>query len=158
MIGNLYRCSEDDLARLDGDDPYALWELLDRDNPPPLSLEKDWHAIHALLVGAAGDDSGAAGFLLTGGREWHVSGGYGPPRIYDPAETRRIDEFLRDMRDDRFWSTFDASRFAAEDIYPRIWDEPEGELRAALVATFREMREFIAETAASGDLLIFEIA
>jgi hypothetical protein len=55
---------------------------------PPLNLEKWWHSLHHFLTGEIGPAGGAGGLLLTGGREVGEDMGYGPARLYNPAETK----------------------------------------------------------------------
>lgn len=156
MIGYLREVSAADLQQLDH--IAGVHRLLGRDDPAALCLEKDWQAIHYLLTGSAEGGSDPLGFLMVGGREVGAETGYGRPRLFAPDDVRRLNDALRAMSDDQFWSRFDAQQFEAEQIYPGHWDdESPDELRDAFVATFHEVRDHVARVASSGGQMIFAI-
>lgn len=125
----------------------ALEPLAESDT---LQLDKSWHALHFLFTGTAWEGKPPAGFLVTGGTQiGEVDVGYGPARSFTPAEVRDIAAFLDGQAEDDLRSRIDPAAMQALDIYPSVWSEDTDieEEWEYLVASFRDMKEFVGEAA-----------
>src|SRR5215212_4166924 len=113
------------------------------------SLEKDWHALHFLLTGDAGDAGGVASFLLHGGEALDDAElGHPPTRALRPAEVRRVSGFLSALEPEALGERFDPAQMAELEIYPsRGWDDAGAEELESLLDRFEELRAFVAEAA-----------
>jgi hypothetical protein len=152
MIGMVYAVTPSDMQRLAAD-PGDVEELLRYDNPKAVSVsvEKAWHGLHYLLTGSAEESGGPLGFLLEGGAPIEeADGGYGPPRLFTPEETRAIQTALAGISDVDLWSRFNRGDMTKQGIYPEIWDEPEADLRDEYLMYFRELKSFLDKAVAAG--------
>jgi len=89
-------------------------------------VDKAWQAIHFLLTGTATEGEFPRAFLLVGG--WEVPGievGYGPARIFRPAEVAAVDRALTDVSTEDLLCRFDGPAMEEADIYPNIWTRDE---------------------------------
>jgi hypothetical protein len=130
----------------------GIEELLRYDNPKAVSVsvEKAWHGLHYLLTGSADESGSPLGFLVEGGQEIEdADGGYGPPRLFTPEETRAIQTALAALTDDDLWSRFVPAEMNELGIYPQIWDEPESDLRDEYLMYFRELKSFLDKAVAA---------
>lgn len=122
-----------------------------------LSLEKAWHGLHYLLTGSATEGGLPLGFLLEGGEAVGDDDGYGPPRMFSPAEVQQIDAALAAVSDAALWSRFDADEMSSEGVYPDCWDEEEDELREEYLSYFHEMKKVIKNARAKGNGLLVSL-
>jgi hypothetical protein len=119
-----------------------------------ISLEKAWHGLHFLLTGQAHGGTAPLSFLVDGGQavgdpdEW----GYGPPRVFTPAEVLALHSALAGISPEQLWSRYDPGQM--EEVYPQIWDEPEEELREEYLTYFGTLKELIASAAAKGQAIV----
>jgi len=155
MICYVRKFAEGDLDVLAGP-PEQAYELFRRDDASNrlLSLEKSWHGLHYLLTGSARGGKEPLCFLSRGGRSVGRALGYGRPRLLGEEFVRRLDAALHEISDDELWGRFDAARFAAEGIYPFIWDEPEDQLRDEYLDYFHRLKAFVSLAATRGGELL----
>jgi hypothetical protein len=115
-----------------------------------LSLDKAWHGLHYLLTGSAEPVEGAPGSAVLGGSEVGDDDlGYGAARVFAAGEVSEIAAALgRDGLERELLSRYDPDRMSAAGIYPGGWDRPDQ--CDWLLAAFRDLLEFFADTAAQG--------
>jgi hypothetical protein len=131
--------------------------------PPPLvltegegeigDLDKSWHGIHYLLTGSSDGTGVPLDFLVAGGADVGDDDvGYGPMRVFTPAETRQIAAALAAVSDDELRSRFDGHAMMRANIYPEIWDRDpaDDDTLGYLMAYVTTMREAITATVARG--------
>jgi hypothetical protein len=118
-----------------------------------LSLEKDWHAIHYLLCGAAEPGSSLLSQVILGGTEIGDDDlGYGPARYFDAKQTADIARELgRSGLEAQMRARFDPAKMVAAALYPGGW-EP-GEIDN-LINEFQELRDFFADASAHGRIVV----
>ena len=127
--------------------------VLDPEEGKEMDVDKSWHAIHFLLNGTGEETHFPEGFLLSGG-EWvgDVDLGYGPGRMFAPAEVKKVATLLEQHPVDRLCERFDGRRMDKEDVYPRIWDRlAADEDNTAYVATYyASLRDFVDSASEEG--------
>jgi Domain of unknown function (DUF1877) len=118
-----------------------------------LSLEKDWHAIHYLLCGAAQPGQSLLSQVILGGTEIGEDDlGYGPARYFDAKRTADIARELgRSGLENEMRARFDPTKMVAAELYPGGW-EP-GEIDN-LINEFHGLREFFADAIAHGRIVV----
>jgi uncharacterized protein DUF1877 len=88
-----------------------------------VDLDKSWHGIHYLLTGEADESGTPLEFLVAGGTSvGDEEVGYGPPRVFTSAETRRIAAALAAVTDEALRARFAPEAMMRAEIYPEIWD------------------------------------
>jgi hypothetical protein len=122
-----------------------------------VELEKAWHGLHYLLTGTASEGHTLLGFLIEGGQPLGDDDGFGPPRLFYPAEVAQIHAALSAISDEQFWSRFDADVMTEKGIYPGVWDEPEDDLREEYVMYFLQLKELIALAARDKQALLVQL-
>jgi hypothetical protein len=149
--------SSGDLGRL-SEEPDILGGLLHRGTATADSvlLEKAWHGLHYLLTGETWEGHGPLAFLLAGGEQLGDDD-ESPLRWFAPDEAKQIHQALSGVSDDQLWSRFDANEMEQQQIYPGIWDEPEGDLKDEYLTYFRELKQVVAAAAKSGQGLLVTI-
>lgn len=121
---------------------------------PLLSLEKAWHGLHFLLSGDPWGGDGPEAFLLAGGTAQGSDLGYGPARVFEPAEVSDIAAALQEINPEELWSRFDAGELAGAEIYGTDWEaEHPDDLREEYLEYYQALREFLSRTAASGQAM-----
>jgi hypothetical protein len=155
------------LQRGEGGD--ALFELMqERLGPPPgggrgtltgahdeLSLDKAWHGVHYLLSGSPGPTATPLGQAVLGGTEIGEDfSGYGEARVLDPAQVAEISQALSAPDTERaVVERYDPARMSQLQIYPFGWEEEEDN-RDWVLVSFRDLRGFYADAAASGRAIV----
>jgi hypothetical protein len=118
-----------------------------------LSLEKDWHAIHFLICGAAEPGKSLLSQVVLGGTEIGDDDlGYGPARYFDTKQTADIAvELGRQTLEDEMRARFDPAKMAAEGLYPGGWEPDEID---HLIKEFQKLRDFFADASAHGRIVV----
>ncbi|EIJ33146.1 YfbM family protein [Thiothrix nivea] len=153
-----------------GDNPSLIWTLVQNEQPgtsntserqqstrktlypEPIHLRETlgeyWHGIHYLLCGQAWNGQFPTSFLLDGGSYvGDVDIGYGPARLFDSCETRKIARNINRKTPADLAKHFDALQMLDEDVYPGLlWDEDTGALNACL-ERFTAMQHFLRHAA-----------
>jgi hypothetical protein len=147
------------LRRTAGSAPSTPVPKLDLDpaSVRSIDLDKAWHGIHFLLNGTADQGTPPLDFMVEGGLDvgsehW----GYCSPRAFQPEEVQAIASALEPLTEDQLRSRFDPEKMINLGIYPSIWDRnpEEDDTLSYCIEYFREMREFVADTARRGDGLV----
>jgi hypothetical protein len=84
-------------------------------------VEKDWHAIHFAINRETWSGSPPLDFIVAGGTEvGDIDVGYGPARVFTPAQLASIVAGLRTITDDHLRANFteEALAEADEPLYP----------------------------------------
>jgi hypothetical protein len=143
---------EEFMARLAGRTPGAK----------SLALRKAWHGLHFTLTGEAWEGKSPLSFLVCGGKEVAAEGdeedeAYVPPRVLSPAFVRRLGKALAVITPQAFAGRFDPVRLSEAGVYPRIWDEPPGDLLREYQGAFESVRRFVLACAERGDAIVVEL-
>jgi hypothetical protein len=133
------------------------------DSVRSLPLRKTWHGLHFVLTGTAWEGKEPLCFLVFGGKavgleEAEEDEGYSPPRVLSAAHVKKLARALAAITDVEFAKRFDLGRLSEEEIYPRIWDEPQAELLREYQTAFESMRWFVLACAERGDALVVELS
>jgi len=127
-------------------------------NPPKeFDVDKAWQGIHFLLTQSDWEGEGPLAFILHGGAEIDEDLGYGPPHGFTSAEVKTIAAALAPIDPQMLYEKADPAEFAANDIYPQIWDEPKEECIEYITSYFGDLKKFVQETADSDSALIVYI-
>jgi hypothetical protein len=120
---------------------------------PSLSLEKDWHAVHYLLCGAAEPGKSLLSQVVLGGTEVGDDDlGYGPARYFDANKTADIARELgRGGLEDEMRARFDPAKMVAAGLYPGGWEPDEID---NLIGEFHQLRDFFADASAHGRIVV----
>ncbi|MBL9174585.1 MAG: YfbM family protein [Verrucomicrobiales bacterium] len=109
--------------------------------------DKSWNAIHFLLTGSAQDAAFPAGFILVGGTTvGDEDVGYGPARLFAPAEVREIDAALSRINREVATRRFDGVAMDAADVYPQIWSRTDEDVFEYAWENLRALQEFVRRT------------
>jgi len=121
-----------------------------------VDLDKGWHALHFLFTGTAWEGEFPAAFLVFGGTQvGEVDVGYGPARHFDAAATAQIDDYLQSLDETELQGRLDPEEMTDLEIYPEIWDDENIEEEWEYVRQhFRQLKEFVHETTATGKALL----
>ena len=157
MRTDLYAVTTSDADRLLRDRAFFENYVAHNNGVERVSLEKAWHGLHYLLTGSAWEESGPLAFIVAGGEEVPDSdAGYGPARLFSPAETAEIQATLAGIDDAELWSRFDAEAMDESEVYPGIWDEPEEDLKDEYLFYFNDLKKLVAAAASRrNSLLVF---
>jgi hypothetical protein len=150
------------------DDPEAFARALEEvATPAPLSLgdgegeigdiDKAWHGVHYLLTGTADEGDPPLNFLVAGGTDVGDDDvGYGPPRVYRPAEVREIAAALAAVSDDELRRRFDPPAMMRAEIYPGIWDRDpaDDDTLEYLMGAVADLRVALATVTSNGHGLL----
>ncbi len=154
MVGCFAALDREAIARLksDPDQVEAFLHPDGGDGEPPhyLDVDKAWHGIHFLLTGTA--DGGAAPLCWTvlGGEEIGDDVGYGPARILQPDQVRKIAQALLD--EESFKARFAPEAMEAAQVYPDIiWVRDGNDALEYLVENYRGLVAFYRSAADRGD-------
>jgi hypothetical protein len=128
--------------------------LADRDLGPLLDIEKAWHGLHYLLTGNADEPVPGAGEAVLGGAEIGPPFGYGPARLLTPEKVASVSSALSSLTRDALRARFDPKMMSVAQIYPKGWDDRDGEGNEEdanwLLSAFDDVREFYAAAASRG--------
>jgi hypothetical protein len=139
--------------------PEAAMELLEGGLAGEgLSLQKSWHGLHFVLNGSAEGGREPLNFLLDGGLPVGEDMGYGPARLFSPKQVASLAKTLEAITPEEFDRRFDVEALAAEEVYPRIWDERREDLLAEYQGYFGELRKLVREAARGGRGLLVSLS
>ena len=82
-----------------------------------LSLHKDWHVVHWLVAGTAGDATDPVGTAVMGGEEVGDDLGYGPAMVRTPEQVRGIAAALDALGVDALMRRYDRRAMLKADVY-----------------------------------------
>jgi hypothetical protein len=131
MITEFVRLRESDLmelVRLLDDDPDGAYEFTgdladqhddERDAPRGMDTDKAWAGLQVLLSRADCPVDVIGGGTPLTDAVW----GYDSPRLLTVEDVSAAAEFLVTTPFPRLASHYDATQFAADEVYPQIWDE-----------------------------------
>lgn len=123
--------------------------------PEPIRLRENlgqyWHGIHYLLCGEVWNGPMPDAFLIDGGSYvGDVDVGYGPARLFESCEVRKIAQAVNSKQPADLAKHFDACQMLDDDIYPgSLWDEDSHALDACL-ERFTAMQHFMRHAAENG--------
>lgn len=164
---NLAAISDENVSLL-LDEPRLIWNVVFPDydlpqmalsghNPPSrhvlqaepiqlrMTLGEYWHGIHYLLCGEAWSGEFPDTFLLDGG--YYVGDidlGYGPARMFDSYEVKRIADTIGQRTPTELKRNFDPNWMLDADVYPNTWENDEA-LNACL-ERFHSLQHFMRHT------------
>lgn len=126
-----------------------------------MSIDKEWHALHALLTGDVSDPSEIKPFppplgnVVMGGTETPFNATYGLVRALTPEEVREIASALKKITIDDLKSRFDPVAFTKAGVYPNPrpggWDSEELE---PLLFYYPQLVDFFSEAANEGNVVL----
>lgn len=126
-----------------------------------LSLEKDWHALHALLTGDVSNPSkikpfpAPLGNVVMGGTETPIDSTYGKVRFLTPNEVREVADALSKIAVDELASRFDPIQFTKAEVYPNPrpggWNSDELE---PVVFRYSQLVRFFNEAQQAGNVVL----
>ena len=144
-------------STLDGEDRYeAHANIADSDelrsSDRYLTIDKDWHALHALLTGEISNPSNIQPVppplrnVVMGGTETPIDATYGKVRFLKPDEVRDVADALSKISVQELQARFDPIAFTKAEVYsnprPGGWDIEQLEsllwIYLQLVGFFRE--------------------
>lgn len=118
-----------------------------RDPEDQGTADKSWNAIHYLLTGSAHEGTFPAGFILAGGTPvGEEDVGYGPARLFTPAEVREIESALSKINREVAQRRFDGVAMDAADVYPQIWSRTDEDVFEYAWENLRALQEFVRRT------------
>lgn len=148
-----------ELAAIVALDPDAFFEWLEaeHDDGSVLDLDKQWHALHAVMTGTAWDSAPACGRAVLGGAEFGDDHGYGPARALSASEAAEVADELDALGAGGFAAALDPARLAALDVYPQGvgWGDPDE--RRCLEVAFEHLRAFYRRAADAGRAVVILI-
>lgn len=106
-----------------------------------------WHAIHFLLTGSQTEGRFPAAFLLIGGTALsEVEVGYGPARVFSPAEVVQVDKCLGAVSPEELCQRFEPKQMAKAHIYPNIWMRDEASVCIAFIREeYTRLQGFVSQ-------------
>jgi hypothetical protein len=159
MIGNLRPASDAEIDRLLAN-PAEITRFLygaEAQGSERVVLNKAWHAIHFVLTGARLGGEEPLNFLVDEGTPvGEVDVGYGPARVLNSDQVRRLADALAAIQPDEVARRVDVKKLDEEVIYPGHWQR-NGIGVDYVVATYTAMRDLIVRAADHGQGLILYI-
>jgi hypothetical protein len=126
-----------------------------------LSIEKEWHALHALRTGNISDPSEIKpyppplGNVVMGGTETPFNATYGRVRYLTPDEVCEVAETITKISVDDLKARFDPAAFTKAKVYPNPrpggWDTDQLE---PLLFYFPQLVSFFQEAAREGNVVL----
>src|SRR5437660_6090505 len=133
-----------------------LWFMLRRMNDRNiLSLDKSWHVVHFLLTGErtmnpSHSSDNPLHNVVIGGRPTPIDSTFGPVRVIEKADVKKIATALSDVNTDSLRLKYSLADLNAADLYgtpePGGWDSRELEI---VFACIPRLKAFFADAAAS---------
>jgi hypothetical protein len=121
--------------------------------------DKSWHAIHYLLTGTAEDGAFPLNFILEGGQQvGDEEVGYGPARIFPPAEVAVIDSALAGYTAESMKARYDGRAMDRAKVYPQIWGREDEDNFEYAWENFVAIREFIHTVRTTGSCLMLYLS
>jgi hypothetical protein len=130
--------------------------------PEPVRLHETlgeyWHGIHYLMCGEVWNGNFPEAFLIDGGSYvGDVDVGYGPARVFESCEVKKITQTVVNKQAADLAKNFNANRMLDDDIYPQIWDGDDNALEACL-NRFKAMQHFMRHVAENDLGLVLYLA
>lgn len=159
MVTCWFAVSADQADRLGAMDEDELVDWLEEQSAAPstLDLDKQWHALHAVLTDSAWDVDVPRGRAVLGGEEVGEDLGYGPIRRLAPAEVVGTAEELGALTPSAFAAAIDPEGMAALDVYPQGVPWGDAFERRYLEEAFVQLRDFYRRAADAGDAVVIVI-
>ena len=134
--------------------PDDFAERADRE----LHFEGTWHGLHYLFTGTAWEGEEPACLLLKGGGDLGDNEiGNSVPRVLQPDRVRQFANYLSQLSETELTRRYNPVMMIKLDIDPGQWDEREDEELQNLLDAYRELRQFVHDTAAAGEGLIIHV-
>jgi Domain of unknown function (DUF1877) len=120
-----------------------------------LSLDKAWHGVHYVLCGKAEPGASLLSQAVMGGADLGEDdegfSGYGPARLFTPAQVAAISkELSRPQLEQEAAARFDAAAMTRLKIYPGFAASD----ASWVMDAFRSLRDFYADAAAKGNGIV----
>ncbi len=161
----LQRLQESDsaLAGFDRYEAYASIADSDelRSSDRYLTIDKDWHALHALMTGEISDPSDIKpvppplGNVVMGGTDTSIDATYGKVRFLRPEEVREVAKALGRISVEDLRARFDPVAFTVANVYPNPrpggWDADELE---PLLWVYPQLVGFFRDAAREGNVVL----
>lgn len=162
MVIHLRRASPADVARLTADP--TLWESFAFEQGDEgvdlIEFDKAWHALHFMLVGAAGNTGDPLGIIVEDsdmfGTDEHGFGGFS---VVHPEQIKAFNVALQTISDVELERRYDPAAMVREDVYLADFFADEGaEALEYVMQGVPALRRFAASAAERGDGAIRIIA
>lgn len=132
-----------------------LYEVLDTQDPAAtVDLDKAWHGLHWLLTGRADPHPAPLSDAILGGEEIGEDLGYGPSYLLTPDRVRAVATALEALDEAELRARADPTAMDRAELYPGIWGEEEGLFDLMLLPSFQDLRDFYAEAARQGQVVV----
>jgi hypothetical protein len=153
-------------SALDGEDRYEAYASIAdsdelRSSDRYLTIDKDWHALHALLTGEFSKPSNIQpvppplGNVVMGGTETPIDATYGKVRFLTPEEVREVTDALSQITVQEPQARFDPIAFTAAEVYPNPrpggWDIEQLE---SLLWVYPQLVGFFRDAAREGNVVL----
>lgn len=159
MVTVWHAMDQEEAAALRGLDGEAIAERLEAHPPEDvLDLDKQWHAVHAVLTGDAWDTTAPRGRAVLGGEEIGDDLGYGPPRLLAADAVAEVAAELDALGRAGFSSAIDPERLAELDVYPSGVPWGDAFERQWLEDSFDQLRAFYRRAADAGRSIVIVIS
>lgn len=155
MIGYYFRADGDMVQKLKEGSCGDI--LFDEGNRERLfDIDKAWHAIHYALTGEMWGMTGEpASWLVFGGEPISEEDmGYGPARLIENDVVKLIADALTAWDEAAFRENFNIADMVECHVYPVMDDENEDEFFEYVWENFAALRDWIRETADTGENVI----
>ena len=128
-------------------------------DPARVDLDKWWHVFLFLLTGVHEIQEGhKVGHplhnVIFGGTPTAVSTGYGPVRALSGDQLREVSEALSGVTAESFMSRWNIEEMRAKDIYACPYEEEEEEEREMALELLNQLKTFLAEAHAQGQVVV----
>ncbi|UOQ65540.1 YfbM family protein [Hymenobacter volaticus] len=161
MTMTVRKVSDEQLREL-LDEPDLILDFVDSpvSANQELDLDKAWHGLHFMLTGSNWDGPEPFAYLLDGGEfvgnEEDHDLGYGPARGLTSIAVSRFAAALAGLSELDFKARYDSATMDELEIYPLDWSKEEKleEIVEWLTTTFKELRQFVHEAAATNQALL----
>lgn len=122
-------------------------------------LEQAWHILHFLLSGSNAEGTWPMAFLMSGGVEVGPDQGYGPARLFSPAQTGEIAGFLGSVSFERLEAAYIPEAIEAAEIYwrPSTDAQEQKQQLGDLWRVLTDLRAFFETARQEGDASLVSI-
>lgn len=134
--------------------PGEFERIVEEMEQPPLSLRKEWHAIHYMLIGGPVTNGSALSQAILGGTEMGGDLGYGPARYLEPEKVAEVSMELSQLSKREFLERFDPESMQDANIYPGVWEDDYEEYASEL---FDRLSGYYREAADRGRAMLLYI-